>query len=167
MGDRSGYGILRVDEFKIGAKEMDTELIHDRGCGPEIKGTRITVGDLLQHFLDPAETETDICRRYDLTAAQVAAARAFVLNNADTVLAEHLQIEARIAAGNPPHVIERAKAASSTLLSFKQWLADREKAAVQRQAAELASGDARNGADLFPTFKEWMAERQAHSMERS
>jgi hypothetical protein len=65
---------------------------------------------LLDSFLDPTVTENDICRVYELTAQQVAAARAFVLRNPDTVLAKHLQIEAKLAAGNPPHVREAAEA---------------------------------------------------------
>ena len=80
---------------------MGTDLIHDRGRGPEIVGTRITVYNLLPHFLDPSATEAYICRVYELTPEQVAAARAYVLNNPETVLAEHLAIEARMAAGNP------------------------------------------------------------------
>ena len=35
---------------------MTTDLIHDRGRGPEIVGTRITVYDLLPDFLDPRVT---------------------------------------------------------------------------------------------------------------
>src|SRR5437763_14485979 len=86
-----------------------TDLIHDRGRGPEIRGTRITVYNLLPYFLDPTATEAYICRIYDLAPEQVAAARAYVLNNPDTVLAVHLGIEARMAAGNPPQVIEQAR----------------------------------------------------------
>ena len=52
---------------------MTSALIHDRGRGPEIAGTRITVYTLLQSFLDPTVTEDEICRTYELTAAQVAA----------------------------------------------------------------------------------------------
>jgi len=40
---------------------MSTDLIHDRGRGPEISETRITVYNLLEHFLDPTETEASIC----------------------------------------------------------------------------------------------------------
>ena len=80
---------------------MATDLIHDRGRGPEILGTRITVFNLLPHFLDPTATEAYICRLYELSPQQVAAARAYVLNNPDTVLSEHLEIERKIAAGNP------------------------------------------------------------------
>jgi uncharacterized protein (DUF433 family) len=113
--------------------EMSTQLIHDRGRGPELVGTRITVYDLLPHFLDPATTEDDVCRLYELTPQQVAAARAYVLNNPETVLAEHLKIEARLAEGNPPAVIERARQTHATFLSFKEWLA-------RRQEAEASEG---------------------------
>ncbi len=49
-------------------------------------GTRITVYNLLPHFLDPAMTEAEFCRFYELTPEHVAAARAYLLNNAETVL---------------------------------------------------------------------------------
>src|SRR3954466_11645731 len=107
---------------------MATDLIQDRGRGPEIVGTRITVYNLLPYFLDPTVTEAYLCRLYSLTAEQVAAARAYVLNNADTVLARHLEIEARMAAGNPPEVIERAKQTHANFLSFKEWLAEHQPA---------------------------------------
>ncbi len=71
---------------------MASDLIHDRGRGPEIVGTRITVYNLLPHFLDETATEAAICRMYELTPEQVAAARACVLNNPDTILAGHLAI---------------------------------------------------------------------------
>ena len=87
---------------------MATGVIHDRGRGPEIDGTRITVYNLLSDFLDSTATEASIGRLYDLTPEQVAAARAYVLNNPETVLAEHLRIDARMSAGNPPEVIEQA-----------------------------------------------------------
>ena len=59
---------------------MTSDLIRDRGCGPEISGTRITVYDLLPHFLQPDDTESYICKLYDLTPEQVAAARAYVIS---------------------------------------------------------------------------------------
>src|SRR5260370_40549953 len=92
-----------------------SSVIQDRGRGPEIVGTRITVYHLLQSFLDPTVTEEEICRVYDLTARQVAAARAYVLGNPDTVLAEHLKIEQRLAEGNPPEGRAHAGRATQTL----------------------------------------------------
>jgi uncharacterized protein (DUF433 family) len=116
--------------------EMTSDLIHDRGRGPEIIGTRITVYNLLLDFLDPTATESDICRLYELTPEQVAAARAYVLNNPDTVLAKHLEIEARMAAGNPPEVIEQAKYTHETFLRFREWLTEREHEEAQEQTTE-------------------------------
>jgi hypothetical protein len=39
---------------------MSTELIHDRGRGPELVGPRITVQDLFPYFLDPTATEASM-----------------------------------------------------------------------------------------------------------
>jgi uncharacterized protein (DUF433 family) len=139
---------------------METNLIHDRGRGPEVIGTRITVYNLLPHFLDPTATEDYICRLYDLTAEQVAAARAYVLNNPETVLARHLEIEQRIAAGNPPEVIEQAKQTHAAFVSFKQWLADRESAS-QEQTGESRSGNGSAGTSPSPVLSEWLADREA------
>ena len=146
---------------------MSNDLIHDRGRGPEIRGTRITVYNLLPHFLDPTETEAYISQVYELTAEQVAAARAYVLNNPEEVLAQHLKIEARMAEGNPPEVIEAARVTHTTFLNFKNWLSERERAGAHEQNAEIASGRGRNGSNQFPTFKEWMAERESRPGEAS
>lgn len=140
---------------------MVAPLIHDRGRGPEVAGTRITVYNLLPYFLDPTATEEYICRACDLTPAEVAAARAYVLDHADTVLAEHLRIEARIAAGNAPEVAARAEQTHATFLQFKQWLAERAQAdpTPGPMGPELqASGNGENnGAHANgPSFREWL-----------
>jgi uncharacterized protein (DUF433 family) len=144
---------------------METSLIHDRGRGPEIVGTRITVYNLMPHLLDPTATEESICRRYDLTLDQVAAARAYVLNHADTVLAKYAEIEDRLGVGNPPEVIEQAKKTHERFQSFKRWLA-------ARNASTTADEDARNArepehaAPSFPSFREWLnAQESRHSHE--
>lgn len=130
---------------------MSTSMIHDRGRGPEIAGTRITVHHLLQSFLDPRVTEAEICRVYELTPEQISAARAYVLSNPETVLAEHLKIEEKMAAGNPPEVRRRAEQARATLMNFKKWLAESE-------AAEAEEDEKLKGPRSFPTFREWLAE---------
>ena len=137
---------------------MPANLIHDRGRGPEISGTRITVYHLLSDFLDPEATETSISRVYGLTPEQVAAARAYVLNNPDTVLAEHLAIEQRMAAGNPQEVIERAKQTHATFLKFKEWLDENRPSTIQDQTPEVGPVAVR-----LPTFREWLAEQESHS----
>jgi uncharacterized protein (DUF433 family) len=146
---------------------MAAELIQDRGRGPEILGTRITVYNLLADFLDPNATEASICRIYDLTPEQVAAARAYVLNNPETVLTEHLQIDARLSAGNPPEVIERAQQTHATFMRFKEWLARRQQAAPEEPSADSLSGSGTSSSNGFPTFREWVAEQEARSAKGS
>jgi uncharacterized protein (DUF433 family) len=132
-----------VARSKTEEGNLVTDLIHDRGRGPEIKGTRITVYHLLPYYLDPTATEAYLCQVYDLTPEQVAAARAYVLHNPETVLAEHLKIEARMGAGNPPQVIEQAKKTHEAFVRFKEWLAQRQSEVVARGTAEECSSDKR------------------------
>jgi uncharacterized protein (DUF433 family) len=132
---------------------MSSDLIHDRGRGPEIAGTRITVYNLLSSFLDPTVTEEEICRVYDLTAQQVAAARAYVLNNPESVLAEHLRIEEKMATGNPPQVREQAEKTKTTFQSFKRWLAERQAANGKEEGVQEKPGP-------FPTFREWLPRKR-------
>jgi uncharacterized protein (DUF433 family) len=129
--------------------------IHDRGCGPEIVGTRITVYNLLPYFLDPAATETSIGKSYGLSLEQVSAARAYVLMHADEVLARHLEIEARIAEGNPPEIRERAQRTHERFVKFREWL-------DQRQQHDATESD-ETGSSRFPTFDEWLQEHEALS----
>jgi uncharacterized protein (DUF433 family) len=150
---------------------MAFDLIHDRGRGPEIAGTRITVYDLLPNFLDAAATEDYICRLYGLTAEQVAAARAYVLNNPESVLAEHLAIEARLAAGNPPEVIEQAEKTHATFVKFREWVAERDKAerdtaAAGSDAASSTPQSRGTGSEPFPTFQQWLAHQGSRPVEQ-
>lgn len=140
---------------------MPTDLIHDRGRGPELVGTRITVYNLLPYFLDATATEAEICRVYSLTAEQVAAVRAYILNNPDTVLAQHLKIEERIAKGNPPELVEQMKRTHETFLRFKAWLDDRKAAEAARERSD--GGGA--GSTRIPTFREFLAEEDARSVK--
>ena len=140
---------------------MGSDLIHDRGRGPEIAGTRITVYNLLPDFLDPATTEADLCRTYELTPEQVAAARAYVLNHPETVLAQHLKIEERMAAGNPPEVIEQGKRTHATFPEFRARLAGRERASDRELAGVLSGGDS----GQIPTSRDWPGERASRPGE--
>jgi len=137
---------------------MPNQLIHDRGRGPELIGTRITVYNLLPHFLDESATEAYICRLYDLTSEQVAAARAFVLNHAGTVLARHLQIEERLAAGNPPEVIEQAQRTHNAFVKFKEFLDARDE--TQAVTEDKPVRENKTTANV-PTFSEWMAQQES------
>ncbi len=142
---------------------MTTDLIHDPVGGPIIAGTRLTVYNLLTYFLDPTATEAYICKLYDLTPEQVAAARAYVLNNPETVLARHLEIEAQMGAGNAPEVVERAKQTNATLLKFKDWLIERQRAEARENADASARESGKNGSGRFPRFREWFAEQTSRT----
>ncbi len=138
---------------------MSGEPIHDRG--PEIVGTRITVYNLLPYFLDATATETFLCRLYDLTPEQVAAARAYVLNHADAVLARHMDIEARLAEGNPPEVRERAQETRAAFLRFKDWVVKRRQADGQERAENSAASNGTRNPEPLPTFREWLAQQES------
>jgi len=142
------------------APEIPGGLLHDRGRGPEIRGTRITVYNLLPHLLDPTATEDFICQVNQLTPEQVAAARAYILRNPDTILSEHLKIEERIAVGNSPQVIKRAEEARATFSKFKEWLSKREKEGPTTPHSWATQEDAAGRADSFTTFREWLAEQK-------
>jgi uncharacterized protein (DUF433 family) len=135
---------------------MSSDLIHDRGRGPELVGTRITVYNLLPYFLDSEVTETEIAKLYRLTVEQVGAARAYALNHAESVLARHREIEAWLARGNPPEVVEQLKKTHERLLQYKEWRARRDQ--------EESAGADKGRSGRFPTFDDWLANK---SMKRS
>lgn len=143
---------------------MLAELIHDRGRGPELVGTRITVYNLLPYFLDSGVTEAEIAQLYHLTVEQIAAARAYVLNHSEAVLARHREIEARLAAGNPPEVIEQSKRTHERFVQFKEWLALRERTKATNATPKPSP---RQGVpSQFPAFHEWLAQQPSHTSER-
>ena len=104
---------------------MSNGYIHDRGCGPQIVGRRITVFNLVPYFRDPDTTEAMICQIYELSPDQVAAARAYVLNHFDEVMSVHRRIEARNAAGNPPEVVERMKRTHEAFEAYRHQFNER------------------------------------------
>lgn len=80
--------------------------IHDRGRGPELKGTRITVYDIVPYRLagmTPAEI-AGVFVQPTITPAHIAALFDYMDANRDAVMARHWEIEARNAAGNPPEI---------------------------------------------------------------
>jgi uncharacterized protein (DUF433 family) len=131
---------------------MATDLIHDRGRGPEIVGTRITIYNLLPYLLDASTTETSLAELYGLSVNQIAAARAYILNHADAVLARHHEIEARFARGNPRELVEQLKETHARLLQFREWRT--------RQADATSAGGCQ--AIPPPTFEQWLAEQAMH-----
>ena len=84
-------------------------IIHDRGRGPEIVGSRITVYDVL----DYAKTRTPefIADLFRLKVEQIHAALAYIEEHREEVMVEYREMLARAEAGNPPEIQELAEEA--------------------------------------------------------
>jgi uncharacterized protein (DUF433 family) len=81
--------------------------IHDRGRGPELKGTRLTVYDIIPYRLKGYTPEqlVEVFSGYrELTAAHIEALYRYMDEHYDEVMAVHRTIEERNARGNPPEV---------------------------------------------------------------
>jgi uncharacterized protein (DUF433 family) len=79
------------------------EFIHDRGRGPEIKGTRITVYDVLDYVLAGWHREriADLLRVHP---EEVQAAMEYIEEHKIEVLKAYVRILERCARGNPPEL---------------------------------------------------------------
>jgi uncharacterized protein (DUF433 family) len=81
----------------------------DRGDGPKIAGTRITVYTVLD-YLRAGRTRDWIAALLNLSSAQVQAAMEYIRDHDTQVNAEYAAIVARVARGNPAQVEERLQA---------------------------------------------------------
>jgi len=110
--------------------------IHDRGRGPELKGTRITVYDIIPYRLagrSPEEIAGFLRPGYPaITAAHVEALFRYMDEHYEEVMAVHRKIEERIARGNPPEVEEKLKQGEHRLRAKLLEL--------KRKRAEAANG---------------------------
>jgi uncharacterized protein (DUF433 family) len=95
--------------------------IVDRGRGPELAGTRITVFDVL-HYLDGGHSPVYIAAVLSLSTDEVQALLQYIDAHKAEVMAAHHQIEERIARGNPPEIQERLKASRERLLAARDAL---------------------------------------------
>jgi uncharacterized protein (DUF433 family) len=84
--------------------------IIDRGSGPEIAGTRISVYEVY-HYLVGGSHPAQIAVWLGLSSAQVQAAVQYIDAHRVEVEAAHQRIEERIARGNAPVVREKLEAA--------------------------------------------------------
>ena len=115
--------------------------IHDRGRGPELKGTRLTVYDVIPYRLagDGPEQIAEVFRPGypDLTAAHIELLFRYMDDHHDAVMAVHWKIEERHARGNPPEIEEKLKLSRAKLLAMK--------AEFDRRKAEAAATRADRG----------------------
>ena len=105
--------------------------IHDRGRGPELKGTRITVYDIIPYRLNGRDTEriAEILRPgYPaITAGHIEALFQYMDEHYEEVMAVHWKIEERNARGNPPEIEVKLVQSRAKLAALKEQF-DRERA---------------------------------------
>ena len=95
--------------------------IIDRGRGPEIAGSRITVYDVLAETAAGATPE-ELARWYQLDVLQIRCALDYIENHKEEVRRAYEGIRARHARGNPPEVRERLKGARARLEAAREEL---------------------------------------------
>lgn len=88
---------------------MTKPRIVDRGDGPKIQGTRITVYTILE-YLRAGRTRDWIAAMLHLSSEQVQAAMDYIHDHDTQVNAEYATIVARIEKGNAAQVEERLRA---------------------------------------------------------
>lgn len=105
---------------------MPTEII-DRGRGPEIEGTRVTIYRIMDYVVagdDPEQIATEL----NLTGEQVQAALAYIAAHREDVEDEYARILERVRQPNPEWV-EAGRSSSPEELK-RRILAHREKDAA-------------------------------------
>ena len=86
-----------------------TANIIDRGRGPEIAGTRITVYDILDYARSDWQPSS-VALWLGISTEQVEAAMRYIDEHREEVMSEYQQILARNARGNPPELQARLDA---------------------------------------------------------
>jgi uncharacterized protein (DUF433 family) len=89
-------------------------LIIDRGRGPEVAGTRVTVYRIMD-FVREGSSAADIAAELHLTEEQVRVALDYIAVHRRIVEAEYTKILQRVQQRNPPHV-EAGQASSPDIL---------------------------------------------------
>jgi uncharacterized protein (DUF433 family) len=100
---------------------MKTARIIDRGRGPEIEGTRITVFDIWDYAKQDWHRDR-IAVWLRLSSAQVAAALEYIEEHKEEVLAGYERILERARRGNPPELQAKLDAIHE---KFQALLAER------------------------------------------
>jgi uncharacterized protein (DUF433 family) len=114
---------------------LDGKIV-DRGCGPEIAGTRITVYTILE-YLRAGWRREDIAFWFDLTKEQVDTAIHYIEAHKAEVLADYSKIIERINRGNPLGLQARLDAAHKR---FQAMLQERRRVKGQEASHAKHSG---------------------------
>src|SRR5438477_8040406 len=97
--------------------EIKPPRIIDRGRGPEIAGTRITVYDVLDYYKSGWHRDR-IAATLRLSSRQVEAAIRYFEEHRDEVMEAYERIRARHARGNPPELQAKLDAGHERFLAM-------------------------------------------------
>lgn len=112
--------------------------IIDRGRGPEIHGTRITVYDLLD-YIDIDWSDEQIAVLFRLDIEQVRVGRQYIQDHEAEIRADYQVMLDRDARGNPPEIQALLDAAHLKTLAKLEELRARKRA--EAEGAEHARAD--------------------------
>jgi uncharacterized protein (DUF433 family) len=87
---------------------MKNAQIIDRGRGPEIAGTRVTVYHIWE-FFQAGDSRDDIALTFNLSSRQVQAAIDYIESHRDEIEQDYARIKERIGQDNPDWVEERLR----------------------------------------------------------
>ena len=91
--------------------------IIDRGRGPEVEGTRITVYDVLDYHKAGMHRDL-IADTLELSSQQVEVAIRYIEEHRDEVMADYAEMLARDARGNPPELQAKLDAGHERFLAM-------------------------------------------------
>ena len=138
-------------------------LMHDRGRGPELVGTRITVYTVWGELFDPDTTEHELCRRYELLPHQVAVLRAFAFQHHTEVAEVIRRMDERtaqaIAAQDTPEFRRQHAESRERMRLMSVWLEERKLNPELFPDIAGESADDRRARKLR-LFDEWRVEQQ-------
>lgn len=106
-------------------------MIIDRGRGPEIAGTRITVYDVMDYYKH-GWPPSIIAALFEVMPEQVEAAIAYINEHQDEVVPEYQKMLERDAKGNPPEVQAKLEASRGRVT---EYLRQRERMKSQEAAS--------------------------------
>lgn len=106
---------------------MKTHQIVDRGDGPKIEGTRVSVFTIFE-YLEKGRSREWIADCLGLSSRQVQVAMDYIDEHRADVQAEYEKIADRIRSGNPPSIEQRLQKARER---FQEWMARRQHEAIE------------------------------------
>ena len=99
---------------------MPAQII-DRGRGPKIAGTRVTVYDVWE-YAKHGYHHSYIATIFGLSSGEIQAALAYIEEHKANVLADYAEIMARIRKGNSPAIEALRKESHARLMKLKKEL---------------------------------------------